>query len=508
MIGYQLLLEINAYNLSNSTEETLRYCCAPTYVGGGYTWQPYIIDPGLFQVTLFSGAKTSGSSSYGFGEIVLNNTKASPSVLSGPIDTLSNYVFSGRTVKMYAGLKNDPFANFSCQYVAVISDASINWDTVTLSLKSIQSLFDKKLDNGLFAGNDSALEGGSELGGKARPMLIGRAKNFSPVLVDKANFTYAISPTLGVAVNQFNSGLRVYVGGIQLYFEGEASDITTAAPKAGNYMVSINGYLKLGADPKGGIVTCSAVQKDFGLKATPGNLISWLITTFGPTGVAVNADSMANLIVVDKKEVGLYIDSNTVSLSDVIDALLAPLGYWYFNHIGELAFGQVVVPTSLGTPVYYAVSNTNIVSYSREKTQGNGNGAPAKRVLLQHEHNNTVITQPLPAANAADKAWMAVPCKTTIGDTATVAHPSSQDMTIDTVRSSMLPSVVGLYTVIREIVTVEIIRTDFLTASAILPGQCVSLDLKGRFGYSGKKTMVVGIILNYVTETVTLTLWS
>ena len=38
--------------------------------------------------------------------------------------------------------------------------------------------------------------------------------------------------------------------------------------------------------------------------------------------------------------------------------------------------------------------------------------------------------------------------------------------------------------------------------------QCVTLNMHGRFGQSARKTIIVGILTNYVTETVTLTLWS
>ena len=506
MTGYQFLLEINAYNTTNQTEEVLRYSCAPGYTGGGYTWLPYIVDPGLFQVTLFSGGKTSGGSTYSYGEIILGNAKASPSVLSGPIDALKDYVFAGRTVKMYYGLQGALFpSGFTCSYVATMSDATIGWDTVSLSLKGYQALLDRIISYDTFAGDGSPLEGSSELRDKLKPILLGRAKNFSPVLVNAALLIYAISPLSGASIGQFNSGIHVYDSGVELYRQGRSTAILTDVPQAGSYLVSDDGYLRLGSSPKG-VITCSAVQHDLGLKATPPAIIEWIFTKLFISVPTINAASLTALYLADKKEAGLYLSAKA-TVSQIIDQLLAPTGYWYFNHAGEVVFGQLVDPSGI-TPVYYASSDTNIASWSRAKTQDTTNGIPAKTVTVRHEFNYTVITQPLPATAVIDMGWLATDWKATLADTATKVHPNSEEMIIDTARGSLVPSLIGLYTVPRELITITIIRSDFLAAAAVLPGQCVSVDLKGRFNCSGKRMLVVGILINYVAESVQLTLWS
>jgi hypothetical protein len=306
---------------------------------------------------------------------------------------------------------------------------------------------------------------------------------------------YAVSPLTGVSVGELNSGLHVYDSGVELYCEGRTADVETAAPSPGCYLASDNGYIVLGSTPAG-TVTCSAAGHGMALVSSPANLITQVLTLAGKSSL-INAASFATHAAADRHEAGLYLADKT-NLSTIIDQLLAPCSYWYFNHSGELLLGQMTDPAGL-TSVYTADSQTNVKSWNQRKSLDTKGGVPASKVTLKYAHNYTVQTR---------RAWLAEEWRTSAADTAAVIHPASEELLLDTARTELLPTVTGLYTIPRQLIDIEIIPSAFLAASVILPGQCVTLNLHGRFGFSGDKTIVVGILIDYIRETVRLTLWS
>lgn len=496
---------------------TLRFCCQPSYSGGNVNWTPAIIDPGLYQVNLFSGGRLTGASSYSYGEVVLNNLK-NVDTLAGPLDYLKNYNFYGRSVRLYTGLESASFpAGFTQQYSAAIEGMSIGVDTISFTLRGRQAELDIPInkETNKFLGSSvlpDGLEGQTALKDKIKPILIGRALNFTPVLCNSSKLIYAVSPLTGLSIDQFGSDIHVYDNGVELAFGGNFGNLETNAPSPGFFNASDVGYIRLGANPVG-TVTCTAVTKDLGLRSHPAKLIDLILNKAGKTSMT-DGSSYTNF--TDKGERGIYLTSET-NISTLIDQLVAPFGFWYFSKTGFLRLGVLEAPENIpdNRVSFYLNSQTNIVSFSTKKTQDTKGGVPAKRVKIKYSKNYTI--QEL--QTNTDPDWKFRVNKDneyleSLTPISPIVHPFSEELEMVTACSSIQPNTPTLLSVLfqtnRELIEVEIIASDFLTACNLLPGQCVHVDLHGRFGMvsvNPKHMLITGILLNFVDESVKLILW-
>lgn len=524
MLNYQYLIEVDALNSSNQ-EVTLRFCCRTKYVGGGYTWVPGVIDPGLFQVNMFSGSKTYGESKYSYGEIVLNNLAVFGH--DGPQDSLASYMFAGRQITMYRGLHTAPFpSGFTTVYTATVEYATIEWTTVSLTLRGRQAelgkAFEDLLDGQKFLGTNTApdaetgltgLEGvDTDLKDKTKPVLIGRAFNFAPVCCNTDKLIYAVSPLTGLSALEFKSDFMAYDNGVKIKCEGTATDLETTQPTRGYCLVDKDGYFRLRSAPIGQ-VTCSAVQRGYGLKSSPANLIKYILNKLTELSLdtkwsdMIDEASFAAYEAKDSYERGVYI-TGTTKISAIIDQLLSPLGFWYFNNLGKMQLGFLEDPVTM-TPIYVAVSDVNITKFSRKRSSSTAGGVPASEVAVNYAKNYTKQTNVATSVSTSRKAWLEEDWRTVSQERTGVANPFEEKLELETALTEIgfVSNVAALYCADREIIDIEIIAAQFIAASAILPGQCVSVDLQDRFWIGAKKMLVVGITTNYVEETVALTLW-
>jgi hypothetical protein len=522
MIGYQFLLEIDAQT-QEGVDITLRYCCAPGYTGGGYTWEPYIVDPGLTRFTLFSGNRMSGVSESSYGNVVLGNFKSQDET-SGPLDRLKTYRFYSRGCRMYVGLPTAPFSDtpinglyggFRRIYTAVLDTPSVNWDTVDFGLRSRQTELDVPFDTGVFLGNNvlpDGLEGNIDLKDKIKSALLGRAFNFPLAICNSVKLIYAASPMTGLSVNEINSDFHIFDNGIELYCSAVVANIETAvSPPSGQFLAASDGYIRC-TPPIVGPLTCSAASRGNALTAKPSNLIAAVLTDSGYADM-IDSASFAAFAAIDGYERGIYL-TNKPNVSTIIDSLMAPLGYWYFSPTGKMVLGAVTDPANLN-PIFAFGPNINIKSVVRRPAMDTEGGAPASRATVRYGRNYTVQAQPAGDVSAERKAWLADEWRlhSVDADPATI-QPISKEMIFDSActhnNDFHAPELAALFCVERELVDIELellAPEVFLDVAALVQGDCVTLDLNGRFGYSGKHMIVAAGVINWKAETATITLW-
>jgi hypothetical protein len=514
MIGYQFLLEVDA--LYGGLPATLRFCCQPGFSGGGHTWEPRIVNPGLLQINLFSGGKMTGASSHSYGEAVLGNFKPTDTV-TGPTDYLKEYEFFGRSIKMYYGPVNAAFpSGFTVGYTAIISAApTLSWDKVSFPIKGIQSLLDTPLATAKFAGNNAlpnGLEGDISLKDKEKPILLGRAFNFPLVLVNSAKLIYAASPITGLSVDEFGSDLHVYDNGVELYRSGKVVNIETdTAPTAGQYTASTSGYIRLGSTPVGP-VTCSGAGVGMALKGHPVNLISQVLSLSGKYSELVDTNSLDSFTAykaVDKAERGIYINSSD-TIASILDRIIAPCGYYYFNKDGKIILGAI---EDLSTKtVKLAITANMITDFTRSRSTDTKDGIPASYVTHRYRKNYNVNTTPAGSVPLAIKNDIAAEWLKQSENSSGFVHVSAGELSIDTAlvrsNSSLIAKTKAIHTNARELIQVTLRKDLFLNGVDMMPGDCVTLDLNGRFGYTATRSLVVGNTINYTDETVRLLLTS
>jgi hypothetical protein len=517
MNNYQYLLEIDALNESNVLE-TLHFCCQPGFSGGGGPWSPCIVDPGLIQIDLFSGGKTTGKSSYSYGEVILGNFKGVNTV-NGPRDSLKGYQFYGRPVRMYVGLMTASFpSGFTKVYTATVEKPDTNWDTFSLTLRGRQAELNVPISSTRFLGNNNppdGLEGEIELKDTLKPFLLGRGENVTPIPCNKRKLIYAVSILTGLSVNEMGSNIRVRDNGVEYYCAGivSLSTLLSTQPPRGQYYACVDGYIRLGSTPIGP-VTVSGCSNGHALTSHPVVLVTDLLSLTGfhsgDSKEMLDSNSFSNYS--DKLERGVFGD-NGLQISDVIDSLVAPSGYWYFTPLGILRFGVLRDPVGRESEsVYYLKSDVNIESFTVEPSQDTTGGVPAKSVGIKYNRNYTKMINPAGSVPVDFRKWLAEDFVTAVKPSTNTVHPLSEDMLLDTniisETTSPLALLYDLYTVKRELINIDIVGSEFLTAMMLLPDQIVQVDLLGRFGYSGKPVLIDGITINFVDEKVSLRLWS
>jgi hypothetical protein len=134
---------------------------------------------------------------------------------------------------------------------------------------------------------------------------------------------------------------------------------------------------------------------------------------------------------------------------------------------------------------------------------------------MKYERNYTIQTQPAGAVSAERRGWLTTDYRLHSTDALPAnIQPFSEELLFPSAVSHdndfHAPLLAQLYCVPRELVDIQVSKLqpdDFLTVAALQTGQCVALDMHGRFGYNGKPMIIAGTIIDYANETATITVW-
>lgn len=216
------------------------------------------------------------------GQITLSNA-------SGDLTGLGAHDWFGREVKVFLGPKGGILIQFAQVANLLTTAFSRGKKSITINVDDYSRLFDDEIQLNTYAGT-GALEGGSELQGKAKPLALGFVEQIEPVVVDATNRIYQIHD------GSFKSVGTVDDEGVPLVFDADVADITTATPAAGEFSTSLaTGFIKLGSVPDGAI-TCSAVEghnsSTFGYVEDIVGLTKLLAVTFGGLDETSELDSL------------------------------------------------------------------------------------------------------------------------------------------------------------------------------------------------------------------------
>lgn len=444
----------------------------------------------------------------------MDNSKDSD-VATGELDWLKAYQFYGRPARLLVGLADAVYPDgFERAYTALIESFTTHLDRFTFALKGRQTELDKPISSLKFLGNNvepDGLEGNVDLKDTLKPVGIGRVLNATPRLCNGPKLIYAVSLPTGISVHEMGSDFHVFDKGVELF--GSVVSLATLQstnPAQGTYSACSEGYIRLGSLPAG-TVTCSFAQAGRALTSHPAVLINDILTAEGYNSGddrdMLDANSLTGLSA-DKWERGLYPTPST-TISQVIDLILAPLGYWYFDAMGLLRTGVLSDPAGK-TAVF--VADSNIISFQIEDSADTTAGIPAKSVGITYARNNTVQTDCAGSVSAERKDWLKEQSRTASLPSTHPVQPLAEDLVLDTCivseTSEVLTILEQLYCAGREIVTIGISKTDFNAARVLPPGSIVSVNLDGRFNYSDRPTLLIGMTINWVEEAVTLRCWS
>jgi hypothetical protein len=384
------------------------------------------------------------------------------------------------------GKRTDAWASFETFVpFKVRSDPTWNRERITFSIKSGVLNLNKPVQTATFSGTGVGLNGGAELKGKTKPILLGKVDNLVPVLVNTGNLTYMIDPDGVDAI------ATVYEGGLDV----GASMWTADLP---------NGTFDLEREPDFQI-TCDATGKERLGTAAPDkyalhNNFRTLLEDFGGL---TNTDIPASGL---DEEGGLFIGAGeTMLYEEALTWCVRPFGFYWPRIDGDRfvlgEWGQPESGTSSRT-----FTDAHIVSIERIET-----APPAFEVRVGYRPLDTMLGSLLGAVTAAEIARLTQPYQYETDTDATI--PTDHPNAIPLEALSSLYASADASTLATDILTTLKVKRDIYRVNlARYPlhawiGNIVTID-HPRYGLSGgKKVMVTGWELDLASRSFSMECW-
>lgn len=389
---------------------TLRYSTGAYMTQSGDTppkaqYDARVRQPGLLRMEL--PGTTGGGITTSYGQIVLDNS-------DGALGDLAYYGLDGQPFVLRYGDDQAALSSFTQVMKGTMQQAVVDRKQVTVRLAGRDSMLDQPLALGRYAGNNAlpnGLEGGADLAGQVKPILVGVGYGLQPPCVNTARYIYQVSAGVaGAAVtNAWDAGVALTAGA---NYTSQA-DMETNAPAAGAYRAwPAGGYFRLGSAPAG-VVTChaDATETSYGSGDWWWKVL-WRLATSAGIGsgemqfaIGDNFNQPDNWgggsWPTDQPVMGAWVNDARTTVRQVMNQVASSMGAWFgFIHWGGspgsvMKFGGEVFPGPTG-PLYPAgwpnFDDSNVLAAVGIADPGEGRGVPAWTVELGFAQNNTVYT--------------------------------------------------------------------------------------------------------------------
>lgn len=510
-----ILIDINAH--TGSAPVTLRYSTQGYVTGAGDTpahtyYEGRVKQPGNIQRTVFGNGSTFGQSRVGYGEVVLVNN-------DGALDAFLPYGFAGFGITIQRGtmLPNQSVPTWSTVLTGTMDSVDFSWSEVSIKVRDRQQELTKPLQQTRYGGTNSLPSGldgvATDIKGHGRPMLFGRAYNFTPPQVNTTRRIFELSDGLIQSVDAvYDRGTALTAGAAY----SSQADMETNAPSAGQYRAWLNAagsYIRLGAEPVGAL-TVDATQGAAVANRTPAQLMKQVLLKGGIASGDITAADVTALDAAAGYDCGYWVsDAGDTTGITVLDALANSVGgFWGVDRLGKFRMGQIVTPTSgssIGT-----LTAVDIIKVDRVRSADQGGGVPAWQVKVNYGRMFTVQTDLAAAVPTVLKSDRAEEFRTVLANDASVKTQWPKAVEIEfkthlvsaTDAGTEATRRLNLYKVRRDTLQARVKLSDAL-AAAIDLGKTVMVELP-RFGMSaGKPFLVTGIRTDLRNNTFELTLW-
>ncbi len=483
----------------------------PTDIPANIYYDGRIQQPANVQRSVFSGAKTSGATTIGYGELVLVNN-------DGELDYLIDYGFDGRLIVIELGIVTPSDAGvptWTTVLVGTMEQAEFSWDKVTIRVRDRQKELDKPIQLNKYAGNNAlpaGLEGVvGDLQGKPKPRLYGTAYNISPPCVNTAKLVYQVNDgAINAVPAVYDRGVALTVGANY----ATSALMLAAAPAAGSFVTCLaEGYIRLGSSPAG-VVTCDAVQGAAAGNRTTAQVMKQMLLDAGIAAGDIAAADVTALDAANSAEVGYWASQQAEqTFIAALDAVANSVGAWYgIDRTGIFRMGRIVAPTGAAVAT---LTSLELIKIDRIASQDAGNGVPAYRVNLGYKRFYTQQDTDLAGAvtDARRGELRQEYRRIKSEDTGVLtAHPLATEMNFDTL---LIDAAAATTEADRRRDLYKVRRDRLACRVALDPELAVSVDLGAivtvqvpRFGYSaGKKFNVIGVRTDLRGGMLDLTLW-
>jgi len=331
-----------------------------------------------------------------FGEMTILNTDGWFD------DAVQRYAIDGRRVVVRVGRPGDGYAGFSVLFDGTASSWGLADDeTLRVSLRDDTWRLEIPVQTSLYGGT-GGLDGGADLRGKPKPLVFGAVENIAPPLVDPASLVYQVHDGPIQAVS------NVHDQGVALTYAGDVADIAATSVSAGQFNTQLSGgYIRLGSTPAGLVTADVAGDKTGGVYADDTAYIALRLirTRGGFNDGEIDGHLFERLRNQQPAAIGLFIGTEPVLLSEVLDRLMAVIGgWWSTGRLGRIQVGRVDAPGE--NPVAHL---TTVEILSLDKVAGPPSiNPPNWRRRVEYQRNWTVQTSDLAGSvTAARRAFLA-----------------------------------------------------------------------------------------------------
>lgn len=502
-----ILIEITAATDALGTLTTFyvsdaRFATSPTDTPANQAFDASLIDPGTIGVSAFGDGQTGGETRLAYGEIVLANT-------NGQYDGWLNYAFDGRPVVIRRGSGGAYPSAFQSVFVGTLESLTVTRKQVVIRLRDKQLIFSLPVLSTKYGGSNvlpNGLDGTpSDLQGKPKPRLYGKAFNIPAPCVNTSKLTYQIS-----------DGALTTIDGV--YDRGQAltagtnwptsAQLQSATVTAGTYhSCTAEGYFRLGSTPSG-LVTADATQGSGGTNTAAQILRSLALAAGVPSGSISTADVMA-LDTDNSAVLGIWL-SGDETFARAMDLIAGSVGAYYgFDPTGVLRMARLTAPS--GTPVYTLQEYETIEPFERRPARDGD--IPAWSFTVRHSKLWAVQASDIAAAvSAARRAFLTQEYRDELASDASVQ--TQYLLATQEVQETLLTSSADATAEATRLLNLHKVRRDFFDLDApasVLASMSIMSTValqNSRFGMSaGRSFRLLGARLNLARDRVTLTVW-
>lgn len=411
------------------------------------------------------------------------------------------------------------------EFKGVVELVEVTSGSVILHMRDQSFVLNRPALTQRYAGNNvlpNGLEGGPEIKGRGKPMILGRVFNWTPPLVNSSRLIYQLDAYTGL-----NTGwaLTVKSGGHPMAIGPDyasQADMEANAPTFGQFRVwPAGGCFRIGSTLVGAI-TCDVVNPVvYGaltiapapLTGHQGHVLVARILSVGLGGTtSVDATS-----TTAQPEMGLVVEDDMTYL-DAINALTSGYAGWTLNN-GALVMHSTKDPATLPSTRTYdedsIEGSAGKSSLEKIVTADEERGIPVWRVTVKYRRNHAVQRREdlVGSVSEADVAALGQEWRTVTASDAAVLtqYPQAPEITIhsahygDAEAQLECDRLLAIYKVRRETYA---FTAPVSSSSPEMSLPSVATLRNQRFMLSaGKPVILVGRQLDVGRRTVSLTMW-
>lgn len=402
------------------------------YVGtsAGYATEPTDTPPSQpfkgvlesFEFTRSILQSDIGQFATGTGRLTISNADAEYDFLP------QSYAIDGRPITLRAGRPDRPYAETMPLARLTASGWNIDTDQIAIELEDFSYKLEVPLQPNTYGGAGGA-DGGADLAGKRKPLVFGKARNISPVLLVPNLLIYQAHDGAMQAIDM------VYDRGVALTGAGDVADyaaLAAASVATGQFKTCLAaGLFKLGSSPAGTVTADVRGDVTDGYLVRTADIVRWALrhrtVLSDPDDLDTISFDEVNATQPAPIDYFLGPDDN-LTVAAFIQALMAGIGGWGGHRLDGI-FEVRIFAAPTGDPAASFTRDDMVGFDIKREPLPDAYRPPRWRWRVPYQRCWTVQTDLASGVTAAHKAFVAESYRLAEATSSTIQldHPFAQD---------------------------------------------------------------------------------